>query len=126
MREAVMTGSEGQHRVAAPNIVVVPFPASEDELWETRDALIAAHARALGVLVVSHVRPGRTGARAVVNLWVRFRSAGVGGLDVGDHSNLAILLALKLERNWGGGPLNLVTVPSTTRIEPLLTRTCTV
>ncbi|MGI9018704.1 MAG: amino acid permease, partial [Euzebya sp.] len=62
----------------------------------------------LGVLMLSANRPGRLGGRGVINLWIREQGPHwVVSTDL-QHSHLAILLAYKLRRNWGG-TINLVT-----------------
>lgn len=105
--DAVAAAHESGDANAAPNIVFIDFPSLQEEARQAEEALAAAHEHGLGVLVLSHTHGGRIGGRRVVNLWIRPQL----DVDVQDiqHSHLSILLALKLQRNWGG-QLNLLTV----------------
>lgn len=107
--DAIASGAEDELSGGAPNIVFIDFPYSPDDVEAAHAALETADDSGLGVAMFADSRRGRAGGRGVVNLWVRPRPPGADVEDA-EHSHLAILLAMKLQRNWAGGQLNLVTV----------------
>lgn len=106
---AIAAGTEVSGNAAAPNIACIQFPADGDAETRAHAALETSRAYDLGVVVVSVSHRGRVGGRGVVNLWISPQSHAFDP-DHLEHSNLAVLLALKLVRNWAGGQLNLLTV----------------
>jgi amino acid transporter len=107
--DAITSGAEHEPSAGAPNIVFVDFPRSTDDVDAARAALRAAGDRSLGVIMLADSDRGRVGGRGVVNLWVRPQPPGAD-VETAEHSHLAILMAMKLERNWADGRMNLLTV----------------
>lgn len=83
-----------------PNIVFLTMPESRERAEELREVVDRAPEYGLGiVLFADHPRAG-IGRRRVINVWVRNpdweSSHEVAEID------LAVLLAYKLQQNWGG------------------------
>jgi solute carrier family 12 sodium/potassium/chloride transporter 2 len=90
------------------NIVFLTFPSSDEEERHASQVLTEAGEQDLGVLMTSTVHAGRLGGRGVINLWIREQGPHWKVSTKLQHSHLAILMAYKLQANWGGD-LNLVT-----------------
>ncbi len=90
------------------NIVFLDFPRDPEEERHATAVLAEAAAANLGVLMLASEHPGRLGGRGVINLWIREQGPEWAVSTELQHSHLAILLAYKLRRNWGGD-INLVT-----------------
>jgi hypothetical protein len=91
-----------------PNIVFLEMPHTDAEKRYARMVLRDARSQELGVLMLDADHPGRLGGRGVINVWIREQGPDWTVSTELSHSHLAILLAYKLVRNWGG-EINLVT-----------------
>lgn len=103
---ASMRASGG--RTGTPNIVYLEFPRTPAAEQHAQQVLAEAAAAHLGVLMLASHHAGRLGGRGVINLWIREQGPDWTVSTTLAHSHLAILLAYKLRRNWGGD-INLVT-----------------
>ncbi len=103
---ASMRASGG--RSATPNIVYLDFPRTPSARRHAHAVLEQAAEARLGVLMLASHHAGRLGGRGVINLWIREQGPDWAVSTNLAHSHLAILLAYKLRRNWGGD-INLVT-----------------
>lgn len=95
-------------RGAKANIVFLDYPDDEQSQRHAEVVLHEAADAHLGVLMLASQHAGRLGGRGVINLWIREQGPDWAVSTNLQHSNLAILLAYKLRRNWGGD-INLVT-----------------
>jgi hypothetical protein len=100
-----MRASEGAGK---SNIVFLDFPRDATAQCHAEAVLAEAAGANLGVLMLASQHSGRLGGRGVINLWIREQGPEWAVTTNLQHSNLAILLAYKLRRNWGGD-INLVT-----------------
>ncbi|CAN5588083.1 amino acid permease [soil metagenome] len=94
--------------IGKSNIVYLAFPQTDRQQRHAQAVLDEAAADNLGVLMLASQHMGRLGGRGVINLWIREQGPEWQVSTDLQHSHLAILLAYKLRRNWGGD-INLVT-----------------
>jgi solute carrier family 12 sodium/potassium/chloride transporter 2 len=94
--------------IGRTNIVFLEFPTGARTQRHAEAVLAEAADAHLGVLMLASDHPGRLGGRGVINLWIREQGPDWAVSTDLQHSHLAILLAYKLRRNWGGD-INLVT-----------------
>lgn len=94
--------------LSRPNIVFMEVPRSLADQRRAQQVLAAASEQQFGVVMLATDHPGRLGGRGVINVWIREQGPDWTVSTELAHSHLAILLAYKLVRNWGGD-LHLLT-----------------